>query len=268
VLALKLLLVPAFLLLVSLAGRRWGPSVAGWLAGLPIVAGPILFFLVVEHGIAFVSAAAAASLSAIFASVAFSLAYSHAAQRTWWAPALLLGTLAWGIGAFVLSLLPSNAFLSLLVALLTLFFAPRLFPEMEDQPGMHVVSNVELCCRMFAGAALTIAVTVVSRIVGSSWSGLFAVFPVLGIVLAVFSHRTNGSAFVATLLRAMATGLYSFAAFCFALSVTLQHIGIAPAFLVAATLAVAVQVASKRYLTLPSNRLSSPDFQAQCKTLE
>jgi len=28
-LALKLLLVPSFLALLSLAGRRWGPSVAG-----------------------------------------------------------------------------------------------------------------------------------------------------------------------------------------------------------------------------------------------
>jgi len=34
-LALKLVLVPGFLLLVTLAARRWGPSFGGWLAGLP-----------------------------------------------------------------------------------------------------------------------------------------------------------------------------------------------------------------------------------------
>ena len=49
-LALKLLLVPCFLLLVSLAGRRWGAHVVGWLAGLPVVAGPILYFLALEQG--------------------------------------------------------------------------------------------------------------------------------------------------------------------------------------------------------------------------
>jgi hypothetical protein len=108
---------------------------------------------------------------------------------------------------------------------------------------------------MAAGAVLTVAVTVASSTVGSSWSGLFAVFPVLGIVLAVFSHRTHGSAFVAALLRAMATGLYSFAAFCFVLSVALAHVGIAAAFFLAAALAVAVQVATKRHLTLPSSGL-------------
>jgi hypothetical protein len=42
-LALKLLLVPMFLALVSMAGKRWGPAIAGWLAGFPIVAGPILW---------------------------------------------------------------------------------------------------------------------------------------------------------------------------------------------------------------------------------
>ena len=39
---LKLLLVPLLLAAVTLAGRRWGQSVAGWLGSFPIVAGPIL----------------------------------------------------------------------------------------------------------------------------------------------------------------------------------------------------------------------------------
>ena len=52
-LALKLTLVPLFLLVVSMSGKWWGPSIAGWLAGLPVVAGPILFILVLAHGSSF-----------------------------------------------------------------------------------------------------------------------------------------------------------------------------------------------------------------------
>lgn len=40
-LLLKLFLVPDFLLLLSLGGKRCRPSVANWLAGLPVVTGPI-----------------------------------------------------------------------------------------------------------------------------------------------------------------------------------------------------------------------------------
>jgi hypothetical protein len=261
VLTLKLLLVPAFLLLVSLAGKRWGPSVAGWLAGLPVVAGPILFFLAVEQGESFASVAATAALSAVFASVAFSAAYAHAAQRLSWAPSLLLALSAWGTAAAALSWLPAHATLSLVVSLLALVAAPRLFPATQVRLATYVVATPELCCRMLAGCVLTVAVTLAADGLGAGWSGLLAVFPVLGLVLAVFSHRNQGAAFVAALLRAMATGLYSFAAFCYALSLTLPHLGLAAAFVIAAGLAITVQVVTKRYL--PSS--APPPTAAQIK---
>ena len=51
--AFKLTLVPFFILALSLAGRRWGTAVSGWLVALPVVAGPIVFFIVMEQGEAF-----------------------------------------------------------------------------------------------------------------------------------------------------------------------------------------------------------------------
>lgn len=247
-LALKLLLVPAFLLIVSLAGKRWGASMAGWLAGLPVVAGPILFFVALEHGAPFASNAAAVSLSAVLASVAFSLAYAHAAQRFKWSVALLLGLGAWAGAALALSALPLSATRSLAISLLTLLAAPRLFPPVHLQATARQVSTTELACRMLAGAALTLGVTWVAGRAGPAWSGLLAVFPILGIVLAVFSHRSQGSAFAAALLRAMATGLYSFVAFCFALSLALPPLGVAGAFTLATAASLLVQAGTRRRL--------------------
>jgi hypothetical protein len=248
VLLSKLILVPTFLLLLSLAGKRWGPSVAGWLAGLPVVTGPILFFLAVEHGALFASNAATAALSAVLASVAFSVAYSHAAQRLPWPSSLLLALFAWSGAALCLSSFAVSVPLSLFVSVVTLIGAPRLFPRTQALLPARAVATSELGCRMLAGAALTMAVTFAAGAVGPEWSGLLAVFPVLGIVLAVFSHRTQGSTFVATLLRSMATGLYSFVAFCFILAVDLPHTGIPMGFAVAVFVSAIVQVASKRYL--------------------
>lgn len=253
-LLLKLFLVPSFLLLLSLAGKRWGPSVAGWLAGLPVVAGPILFFFALEHGSAFASNAAASSLSAVFASVVFSVAYAHAARYVSWICSLPIALSAWSAAAFVLSHLPINANLSLLIAILTLLAAPHCFPVEQTSLAARVVTNTELCIRMLAGAALTLGVTFAAGALGQAWSGLLAVFPVLGIVLAVFSHRSQGAAFVVALLRAMATGLYSFSAFCFTLSQTLLHTSVATAFAAAVGVALAVQVITKKHLSHSSHR--------------
>jgi len=75
-LALKLLLVPALLGAISLAGRRWGPGVAGWLAGFPSLTGPILFFLALERGAEFTVSAAVFALSAVAAALVFGIAYA------------------------------------------------------------------------------------------------------------------------------------------------------------------------------------------------
>ena len=46
---LKLTLVPALMAAVTLAGRRWGPAVAGWLAlGLNVHAGEVTYGAVAE----------------------------------------------------------------------------------------------------------------------------------------------------------------------------------------------------------------------------
>lgn len=107
-LALKLTLVPLFLLLVSIAGRRWGPSIAGWLAGLPVVACPILFLVAVERGPAFGAHAALLSLSAIAASEAFSFAYAWTCRRHRWPLALAAGLAAWAAAASALARLPAT----------------------------------------------------------------------------------------------------------------------------------------------------------------
>lgn len=248
-LALKLFIVPTFLLLLTLAGKRWGPSVAGWLAGLPVVTGPILFFLAVEHGPVFASGAASASLSAVLASVSFSLAYSHAAKRLPWPPSLLCGLAGWTTAALLLSRLPVSPYIALGVSLTTLLTAPRLFPATRVQAASRPITTLELGCRMLAGALLTLAVTFAAGMVGQAWSGLLAVFPILGTVLAAFSHQSQGGAFAAALLRGMVAGLYSFVAFCFLLALALPRMGITGAFLIAVTATIAVQLVSKRMLS-------------------
>jgi hypothetical protein len=86
---------------------------------------------------------------------------------------------------------------------------------------------------MVAGGLLTVSVTTLSPVLGPKFSGLFAVFPVMGIVLAAFSHRASGNMFTIHLLRGMVSGFYSFTAFCLTVTLTLPALGIVTGFFLA-----------------------------------
>ena len=246
--ALKLLLVPAMLALVALAARLWGPAIAGWLAGLPLVAGPILFVIMLEQGPYFAARAAIAASAAISASILFGAAYSHCAWRTRWPAALAAGLCAWFAAAALLARLPPSLPLSLACTLLALICVPRLFPQPGQLALTRAMTRLELGLRMLAGALLTLAVTGAADAVGPAWSGLLAVFPVLGTVLAVFSHRGHGAGHATLVLRSMATGQYSFLAFCAVLAIGLTHTHPGLAFAAAVTAALGALAASRRLL--------------------
>lgn len=245
-LALKLTIVPLFLLAVSLAGKYYGPGIAGWLAGLPIVAGPILYFVAVDNGAHFASISASSSAAAVFASVSFSLVYARTSMRYRWSISLVSGLAVWLCAAAALSALPSSPLTGGVVALITLLGAPRLFPVSESAPISNHITYGELVLRMAAGALLTLTVTLTAKTFGATWSGLLAVFPVLGIVLAVFSQRRHGASYSAVLLRSMVTGLYSFALFCVVLSLSLDAMPIPAAFVIATIGSLVVQAISRR----------------------
>ena len=53
ILAFKLIITPLLVLICMLITRRWGAFVGGVAAGLPVVSGPLSFFLTLEQGTAF-----------------------------------------------------------------------------------------------------------------------------------------------------------------------------------------------------------------------
>jgi hypothetical protein len=242
-LALKLTLVPLFLLTVSMSGKWWGPSIAGWLAGLPVVAGPILYLLVLSHGPAFGAYAAERSLSAVFASEAFNFAYAWTCRWRGWPVALAAALIAWVGAAYGLSLLPTSTIWAAITALVAVCFGQSFLPRSHATAHAGSLSRADLAGRMAAGAILTLIVTSISGWAGPAWSGLLAVFPLLGIILSVSSHRAHGEQFVIALFRGMVLGRFSFAAFCLTLSFTLTLTRQRPliAFAEAALLAMIVQ---------------------------
>ncbi|AJK50724.1 hypothetical protein [Burkholderia plantarii] len=256
-LALKLTLVPLFLLVVSMSGSWWGPSIAGWLAGLPVVAGPILFLLVLGHGPAFGAQAAVLSLAAILASEAFNFAYAWACRTRRWPVALAAALATWLAAALLLARLPGSPLLAVSAAIAAVAFGQRFLPRASHGAASLPLTRRDLAGRMAAGALLTLAVTALAGRAGPAWSGLLAVFPLLGSVLAVSSHRAHGSDFAIALLRGMVLGRFSFLGFCLVLAFTLGHVSTALAFALAAAVAMTVQWTTRRVARAAARRVAA-----------
>ncbi|OHX12409.1 hypothetical protein [Chromobacterium sphagni] len=242
-LLLKLLLVPTLIWLISAAAKKWGPAVAGALAGFPVITGSILLILALEHGPAFAQRAALAAALGTSTNIAFGIAYSWAALRWRWPACLALGLAGYAAAVGLSQLAGLSPGQGALLGLAFLPAAGYLFPKPPPPDPGAVLREAGMAPRMLAGAALVLLITSVSASLGPALSGLLAVFPVLGSVLAVFSQQSAGSAATVRLLRGMVQGFYAFVAFCLSLAWALPGMALAPAFLFALLLAALVQAA-------------------------
>ena len=240
-LALKLLLVPLFLGLISLAGKRFGPSIAGWLAGLPVVVGPILLLLSFENGTAFAGEAARFTLASVMTVIAYGVAYSWAARRHGWGRSLVCGFAAWIVAAAVVANIAFTLASAALLALATLLVAPSLYPHVVIVEKAAALPGSELFLRMVLGALLTLTVTTLSQSVGTTWSGVASLAPILTPVISVFMHRRSGGIYAIVMLTALARGLYSLAAFCFIVAWQLEALGNVRTFVLATAVALLLQ---------------------------
>lgn len=260
-LVLKLTLAPGLVAATTLAGRRWGPAVAGWLGGLPVVVGPILLAFALEHGSGFAAHAAGGALLGLLALNAFVIAYAWCARAMSWLPALALSWLAFAAATFVLDPLdlPNGEALALVFVsfALTVAVLPRAAAALAPSTPRY-----DLVLRVAATAALVLALTALAGALGPRLSGLLAAFPVLATVLAVFTHAQEGAAAVAQFLRGLVTGLSAFAVFCFAVAELLPGSGIAVAFLIGAAAALASHALVLGVRTAPRRRAAAAQTPA------
>ncbi len=243
----KIILAPILIGLVSLAGRRWGPAVAGWLLGLPLNSGPILLFLLLEQGSRFASDAARGSLLGILAWAAFCVAYALCCVRMPWWWSTLAGWITYSIVAVALlpvSLNVAWAFALVIVALASLLLTfPN--PPPTDAPARPPAPDLWL--RMATASVMVVTLTGVARILGPTRSGILSAFPAYTTILAVFSHRHGPAAAVKT-LKGVTFGLFTAATFFLVLSLSLKQVGGLLSFVLAGAAALLVQACTLIYV--------------------
>lgn len=254
-LILKLILTPALIGVASLAGRRWGPAVSGWLVGLPLTSGPVAFFLALSHGAAFAAAAVVGTLTGTFAECTFCLTYAWLARRAGWPLSLGISCLAFlgPLAALQYLVLPLALLFSLILVALSL--ALRLMPpraETEQKSDLRAREPLakgapprwDIPLRMVLATGIVLLLTSAAPALGPRLSGLLATFPVYVSILSTFAHRLQGPAAAAGVLRGLLMGLYAFASFFLVLALLIERVGLAPAFAASILAALTVQAGS------------------------
>jgi hypothetical protein len=209
----KILLMPPLIAGVTLAVRKWGEGLGGWIGGFPWVAGPISFFIALEHGAAFAASTITSALLGSIGTILFALVYSLLAPRLSWLPTVLLSYLVYFVVA-VASLgrevtLPVAVSLNLIVLTAVLYFFPK--PKGVTDARKQPVYDIPL--RMLVSTFFVVLLTQAADYLGPAWSGILTPFPIMTSTLAVFTHAQQGPAAATRILYGLMLAGYGFVAF-------------------------------------------------------
>ncbi len=229
-LLLKILLTALLTGLVSLAGRRWGPVVSGWLVGLPLTSGPIALFLALELGNTFAAKAALGSLAGLISLAAFCLTYNWLSFHIHWLACMLLGWCAFFVVTFLLQSLVVPLLITFVGVLCCLALTLRFSQEKQRDVPSIKPATWDIPLRMIVATVFVLMLTGFANLLGPRLSGLLAPFPIYATILAVFTHRVLEAYSARRLLRGVITGAFSFAVFFLIIAELVVPHGIGVAF--------------------------------------
>ncbi|HEY3310132.1 MAG TPA: hypothetical protein VGK00_00710 [Anaerolineales bacterium] len=242
ILALKLILAPIIIGGASLAGRRWGHAVSGWLIGLPLTSGPVAFFVAISHSQDFVASTVLGTLSGGPSLVAFCLVYAWLALRFRW-PVAIAGSMLFFFGVMLVMqnfILPLAAIFPVVVLAILLGFwlmpKGRQVETLESKPGPW-----DLPARILIGTSFILVLTGVAPFIGPRLTGLLSTIPIYTAILAIFAHRLQGPLGAASVLHGLLYGLFGFAGFYLVLALLLGRVGLGLAFSTAILTTLLVQ---------------------------
>jgi len=252
---LKLILTPTLIGMVSLAGRRWGSFISGWLVGLPLTSGPIILFLALSNGPPFAAKASLGIMSGTLSQALVCLAYGWLCRRLRWPTTLLLSLVVFALATvFFNAFRPPVEWLFPLtiVGLIAIYrampAASEIIAESSPLPAWDIPA------RMIVATLFVIGLTEVSQQLGPHLTGLLSPFPLYAMILAVFDHHFDGPDAAIRVLKGMLQGLFSFATFFLITAELIEQAGTGPTLLLAIAVALALQGAAAWFRLRMRNR--------------
>ena len=241
ILVLKLVLAPVIIGSASLAGRKWGPAVSGWIVGMPLTSGPVVFFVALSHDAAFAANAALGVISGGISLVAYSLTYSWLSTRFRWYAALTGSLSVFSLSTFLLQGVTFPLVPVFFVVVTAIALGLRLMPNDDVELEPVAPGRWDIPSRILIGTSFILLITGIAPFIGSRMTGLLTTIPLYVTILSIFAHRHQGGAAAAHVQRGLLYGMFAFAGFFLVLGLLLERAGIGPAFAAAIVTALAIQ---------------------------
>lgn len=235
-LVLKVVLTASIVVIASVAGERFGPFWGALITCVPVSAGPAYVLIALEHDAAFVAASALASFIAVSAAWLFQCSFVRLGRHfgivatlagaliLWLAAALAIREIAWTFW--------TAAACNIVVFLLAMKFTPAV--NMTGASTPHAPQPwYELPVRALLVGVFVVSIAAVSGLIGSSATGIAAVFPLATSSLAIVMARRFGMIGAMAALSASVQPMAGIALAFGALTLTAETLGKWPALGVA-----------------------------------
>lgn len=239
--------MPFAVWLASLAARRWGHAVSGYLGGFPMIGGPITLYLAIDHGTDFAARSALVTLAAIAGQASHMLAFSYAGRAAGALAGLAAGWAAYAAVSVGVGTLAPGPATALAFAVAGLVAMAKGLPHPRHAATLPAIPPVELWLRLAAALALAAAILFGAATFGPTVSGILLSLPITGSIMPPFTLALYGGDALARLQRGFITGLTGFTAFFLVVSVALVPLGIVAAFSAATVAAVATVAVFSRW---------------------
>jgi hypothetical protein len=241
ILALKLILAPLIIGSASLAGRKWGPAVSGWIVGMPLTSGPVVFFVALSQGVLFAESSALGVLSGGISLVLYALTYAWLATRFRWHVSIVGSILVFSLSTLYLQTASIPLFIIVPVVALAIVAGLNFMPKGDVEPGKSEINTWDIPVRILIGTSFILLLTGIAPFIGSRMTGLLTTIPLYVTILSIFAHRNHGPAAAAHVLRGLLYGMFAFTGFFLVLSLLIERTSLGISFGLAAFTALAVQ---------------------------
>ncbi|MEI9899688.1 MAG: hypothetical protein WDN31_05530 [Hyphomicrobium sp.] len=235
----KMLLVAVFAVGATVAAERAGPLIGGLIATLPVAAGPVYFFLALDHTPQFIAQSAEVSFAALPPVALMVVAYVLLAQRLKTGPAVGLSLLVWLAGTGGTVLVGSNLAIAI-CATVVIFGAGVIVVRPYGYVALEAGNSsiAELLVRAVAVAALVAVVEISAAVAGAEAAGIFAAFPIIFVAMMVIVQSRHGGPAAASVMANALPGLVGLPIAFLVVSFTAEPLGNLPALGIGLVIAV------------------------------